>query len=788
MSDPVRISGFFSTFDTESVISQLTQVRMNAVTLLEIKNAKAAAKQSAIATVQTSVGALLAKLNALSAANSVSGKVANSSGAAVSVSSTPSSLIGSFTVDVTKLATVSKVQGGVVSAAIDATKPMNESNFGTVPTTGSYTIATATGGAQTFGIGGGDVQSAALLSAANTQMAVTSGTFTIATATGGSSTLTIDAATQSLADVVAAINGSGIGVTATVTDDQYGHANQISVVSTQGAITFGNGADTSNFLSATNLLASTGTTTRTSSAAFTKMMTLNEVIADLNGSAIGVTASITNDANGRANILTVTSTQGNISFGNGADTSNFLSATALITSATGATRSSASPLSRASQSAKLEDVGFNAGPVAAGPHNLVINGVDIAYDASTDSMTDVVNRINASSAGVTARYDSITDTFRLQNAKTGTLSLTVADDGSGGDLAAKLGLIGATFTEGENAAYSIDGGPAQSSASNTITHNGVGVTLNALTGGTPNTVTVTQDTTSALAAVKAFVTDFNGVMTAISAATKADGSKENNTSGPLSGDASLRQLKSDLRSIVTSMAVNVDGNFKTLNEVGISFGPVGSALGATSTLQLDEAKFKTALADDPAGAQALLSALTLSASLQPGGTGSVTGLTGTYSGAQSGKYVIDDDGLGNLTSVFTPANGGPASTTTATVGLNGSTSLLVPGMLVNVGGVFQAGTHTVTVTASSQSVIQRLKQFSEVQSGAGGVLQKRQDAFKNIQTDIAKRIEDVQDRIEKEMEVLRKKFAAMERAQAAAQSAISQLQALTTKITSSDES
>ena len=36
MSDPVRISGFFSTFDTESVISQLTQVRMNAVTLLEV--------------------------------------------------------------------------------------------------------------------------------------------------------------------------------------------------------------------------------------------------------------------------------------------------------------------------------------------------------------------------------------------------------------------------------------------------------------------------------------------------------------------------------------------------------------------------------------------------------------------------------------------------------------------------------------------------------------------------------------------------------------------------------
>ena len=788
MSDPVRIGGFFSTFDTEAVIAQLTNVRMNAVTLLEIKGAKAAAKQSAIATVQSSVAALLSKLNALANASSVSGKVANSSGSAVSASTTPSSLLGSFTVDVTKLASSSKLQGGVVAAAIDATKSMNDSNFGTVPTNGTYTIATATGGAHTFGIGGADVQSAALLSAANTQTAITSGTFTIATATGGSSTLTIDTATQSLDDVVAAINASGIGVTATISDDQYGHANQLTITSTQGDITFGSGTDTSNFLSATNLSSSTGTTTRTSGSAFSKMMSLNDVIADINGSAIGVTASITNDANGRANIVTVTSSQGNISFGNGADTSNFLSASGLITSATGSTRASANPLSRASQSAKLQDVGFNAGPLAAGPHNLVINGVEVAYDASTDSMTDVVNRINASAAGVTARYDSITDTFRLQNTKTGTLSITVADDGTGGDLAAKLGLIGATFTEGENAAYSIDGGPAQSSASNTITHNGVGVTLNALTNGTPATVTVTQDATSALAAVKGFVSEFNNVMTAIGTATKADGSRENNTSGPLSGDASLRQLKSDLRSIVTSMGVNIDGTFTTLSQIGISFGAVGSALGSTNTLQLDEVKFKTALADDPAGTQALLSSLTLSASLQPGGTSSVSSLTGTYAGTQTGKYTIEDDGLGNLTSVFTPANGGPSTTTTATVTANGSTSILIPGMLVNVGPTFQAGTHTVSVTASSQSVIQRLKQFSEIQSGAGGVLQKRQDAFKNIQTDIARRIEDVQDRIEKEMEVLRKKFALMEQAQAAAQSLISQLQATTSKLTSSKDS
>ena len=784
MSDPVRLGGFYSSFDTEAVITQLTNLRMNAVTQLQIKDAKAAAKKGAIAGVQTAVTSLLAKLNALANATSVSGKTANSSGTAVTAATTPSSLLGSFTVDVTKVATASKLQGGQISAAINSGVSMNASNFGSVPTYGTYTVSTATGGSKTFGIGGGNVQSAALLNATNIQAPVTSGTFTITTATGGAATLNVDIATQSLDDIVASINGSGIGVTATITNDQYGHANQLTLDSTQGDITFGGPSDTSNFLSATNLLASEGTTTRVSGGAFTTMMSLDDVIADLNGSGIGITASITNDGIGRPNILTVASTQGNINFGNGADTSNFLSATGLITSATGATRSSANPLARLSQSALLQDVGFNGGPVAAGLHSIVLNGISINYDSSTDSLTDIVNRINASEAGVTARYDSVSDTFKLQNSKTGPLSITVADDGTGGDLGAKLGLISATYTGGENAEYSIDGGPTQSSASSTISYNGIAVTLNSLTSGSPVTISVNQDTSSGASAVKGFVTEFNKVLSTIDAATKADGSKDNNTSGPLSGDASLRQLKSELRSIVTSMGVNINGSFSTLNQIGLSFGAVGSAIGSTNELQFDEAKFKTALADDPAGTQALLSALTLSASLQPGGTGSVSGLSGTFTGSQSGTYKIEDDGMGNLTSTFTPANGGPSSSVSANVVAGGSSSLLIPGMLVSVGPTLTAGTHIVSVTASSQSVIQRLKQFSEVQAGAGGVLKNRQDAFQKIQDDIAKRIEVVQDHITAEMEVMRKKFAAMERAQANAQSIISTLQATTAKVSS----
>lgn len=776
MSDPIRIGGFFSTFDTESVIAQLTKVRMRAVTQLEAKSMQASARKKALASIQSTMGNFLSKLNTLSGLNSVSGRAASVSGSAVSASTTPSSTLGSFTVDVTRLASSTSLAGPPISAGIDATASMRESNFGMVPTNGTFTIATATGGSQAFSIGGAAVQNAVTLDSANFDMAVTSGTFTIATQTGGSATLTIDVATQSLDDVVSAINSAGVGITASITADANGRLNQLTLNSTQGNITLGSGTDSSNFLSATNLLAATGTTTKTSSAAFTKQMSLNDVIADINASAIGVTASITNDAYGRPGILTITSTQGNISFGNGADTSNFLNATGLLTSASGATRASTSSIARLSLSKKLDQTSLNGGAPAAGDHFIKLNGVQIDYNAANDSLTDLINRINASGANVTARYDSLSDTIKIQNKATGALSLTVEEDGAGGDLAAKLGLIGAPVTMGENAEYAIDGGPPQGSATNTIGYNGVSLTLSALTAGTPVTVTVSQDAAAATTAVKEFITEFNNVMKAIDAATKADGSKTNNTSGPLSGDASLRQLKSDLRSIVTSPGLNLPGQYTTLAQLGISFGAVGSAVGTTNTLQLDEAKFKAALAADPAAVQSALSALTLSASLEPGGTGSISGLLGTYAGTTPGKYVITDDGAGNLTSVFTPANGTPATTSTAVVLAGGTNASLIPGMTLTIGGALQAGTHTVTVTASTQSVIHRLKQFAENQAGTGGVLKKRQDSYDAVTGDIADRISVMEQRIEKEMEVLRKKFAAMEQAQARAQGVLSSLQ------------
>ena len=788
MSDPIRIGGFFSSFDTEAVIAQLTRARENVLVRLDVQQTSANAKKSTLSTIQAKFNSLLGKLNTLLSANSVTGKTASVLGTGIGAAAGPSAALGNFTVDVLKLASATQASGSSLTAPIDSTSPMNLSNFGTMPAAGSFTISTATGGLQKFTIGGTAALPATLLNASNFSVAPTAGTYTIATATGGTATLTLDPTTQTLQDVVDAINGTTVGVTASITNDTNGRANILTLTSAQGEITLGAGGDTSNLWTATNLAGSATGATRASTAAFTKMMSLSDVIGEINGSAIGVTATITNDVNGKANLVSLVSTQGAISLGNAGDTSNFLTATSLIASPAGTTRVSTQPMARLNPTNKMDVTSFNGGVPAAGDHTVTINGVSIAYNAATDSLQDFMNRVNASAAGVSLNYDSQTDTVKMQQVKTGSMAVTLADDGAGGDLLAKLGLIAATQTLGDNAEYKINGGAIQYSATNTVANAGATLTLSAVTTpGSPPTVTVAQDTVSAVAAVKAFVTEFNAVMTAIDTATKADGSKTNNTSGTLSGDSSLRTLKSSLRGIVTSSGLNLDGRFTTLSQVGLSFGAVGSALGTTNTLQLDETKFKDALANDPTSVQAVLSSLKLGATLAPGGTGSITGITGSYTGTIAGTYEITDNGLGTISAAFTPASGGAATATTATVLAGGTNTTLIPGMTLNINAIMAAGSHTLTVSATSQSVIQRVKDFAVLQAGAGGVLQKRQDSYTAINKSIADRKTQIEARIEAEMSVLRKKFALMEQAQARAQGIQSSLTQMVNQMSASQK-
>lgn len=504
--------------------------------------------------------------------------------------------------------------------------------------------------------------------------------------------------------------------------------------------------------------------------------TLDDVITRINSSGAGVTATLGNDAHGRPNILSLTSGS-TIMLGTGADTSNFLAATNVLASPGDTTRESTLPMARMQTAANMADAAWLTGPPAAGPQSFTINGVSIVYDTAEDSLADVVNRINASGAGVEARYDSISDTMTLQQTKTGSIGMTLADDGAG-DFLAKTGLLAAAQQLGQNAQYSIDGGPVQYADSNTVqVSGGASVTFTAVTDA-PATVTVAQNTGAAVDVVKAFVADYNSTMNAISEATKADGSKENNQSGLLSGDSGLRMLASSLRGMLTSPGTNVDGAYSLLSQVGLSFGKFGAAVGSTNTLQFDEAKFKQALESDPGSVQALFSANSNASALEPGGTSSITAATGTPSNTKPGTYEITDDGAGNLTVVFTPTDGSAQTTSNVTVVAGESSTSVIAGMTIDIAATLQAGTSTITVTQDSASVFNRMQSFIDRQAGAGGVLAQRQESYTNIAQDIARRQDELAERIDNEMDRLRQRFTAMEQAQARASAILGQLTAM----------
>ncbi len=664
MADPIRIGNFYSSFDTESIINQITLARQAPIRQIEQQQSLIKQRQQALTTLTTQFSTLLSRVNTLFDSTSISAKSATVSGLGVQAAAGPTATPGSFTVAVNKLATATAATGGLLSAGVDAVSTLSASNIAT---------------------------------------AVTAGTFTIKSATGAAATITVDPATQSLNDVIAAINAqtATTGVTASLVNDADGRPNIVHLDSTMGAIQIGSGGDTSNFLAATNLLAAPGTTAREST--------------------LGV--------------------------------------------------------ARIKMGDKMSGASFLGGPPAAGAHSFTINGATINYDTSADSLNDVLNRINASSAGVTASYDPIADKISLTQNKPGSVSMSLADDGAGGDFLAKVGLLNAAQTLGENAEYSINGGPSQFASSNTVSlSTGVTLTLTALTGGTPATVTVAQDTTAAVNNMKNFVNDFNSLYQSLNDATKAD----KDSAGPFSGDSALLMLRTSLRSMVTGSALNASGRYTDLGSLGLSFGAFGSAPGSTNTLQLDETKFKAALAADPVSAQAALSGLKLDAALEPGGTGSLGGISGSYAGKLSGTYQITDDGAGNLTSVFTPSNGGAPVTSTAVITAGGTNTTLIPGVTLTFGAL-QAGANTVTVTQTSASVISKLRDFLNGQVGTNGTLGQRQDSFTKISKDMDARKDQIQKSIDAEMDLMRKKFIAMEQAQSKASSISQALLQMQTK-------
>ena len=142
---------------------------------------------------------------------------------------------------------------------------------------------------------------------------------------------------------------------------------------------------------------------------------LNSVLDRINGSAADVSAVFDTDT--ETVVLTRTTSGASLSVDVGNDTSGFLAATKL---------SSAVPVNVGYSSG--DDIGDIPSLSAVSSGDLLINGVGIALDATTDSIDDVVSRINSSGAGVTAIFDS--QSSRLSLSVTSMIDMQLNSNGT----------------------------------------------------------------------------------------------------------------------------------------------------------------------------------------------------------------------------------------------------------------------------------------------------------------------------------------------------------------------
>lgn len=327
---------------------------------------------------------------------------------------------------------------------------------------------------------------------------------------------------------------------------------------------------------------------------------VQELLDRINTNVAGVTASY-DAATDRVKLTSASA----ITVGSPDDTSNFLKKAGLTNSpdvlnGSDHERTGTRRLGRIDTNAALADA--TLATALTGTGSFTINGVSIDYDASTDSLNDVLSRINSKVSTVVASYDSQTDKIVLSSKETGSLGITRTD--VSGNFLEAAGLLdntgdsAAAVNLGQNAAYSIAGlnnGQTMYSTSNTISDAiaGVTLTLKEADPGTPVEVTVARDSSQLKAKVQSFVTAYNDAINLIGARLTEEplenaSSQATRRVGLLRGDSMLASIRTALTSSVVNTIGGLPSDFNRLGNLGVS---ISSSDYKTGTLTFNTDRF-----------------------------------------------------------------------------------------------------------------------------------------------------------------------------------------------------
>lgn len=226
----------------------------------------------------------------------------------------------------------------------------------------------------------------------------------------------------------------------------------------------------------------------------------------------------------------------------------------------------------------------------------------VTIDSTNNTLAGIRDAINNAGVGVTASIvnDGGSTPYRLVLTSNSSGAAQAVKIGVDGD-ASLQGLLGfdPTSTTAQNLTQTTAAQDAKlavngislSSASNTVSGalNGFSLSLNSV--GT-TTLAVSNDTGTVETNINSFVSAYNTAMSAIATLQNYDSTNSANN-GALLGDATATNIKTMLQRIVSS-TIDGGGAFKSLADVGISYGSDGSLSIDSSTL---ESKLSSNLSD-----------------------------------------------------------------------------------------------------------------------------------------------------------------------------------------------
>jgi len=269
---------------------------------------------------------------------------------------------------------------------------------------------------------------------------------------------------------------------------------------------------------------------------------------------------------------------------------------------------STAPVSSLDPSTKtLQDIAnYNSGTIVSG--TVKINGVEITVDP-TETLEDFLERINESSAGVTAWYDVYENKIYMKNNEGGPKAITLEDTDST-NVFAILGIENHTLTPGQEAHVQIstDGSTWMDlyTSNDSFEYNGITFTIKRASSDTI-TVRVERDVDQVISKIRDFVQKWNEIMDYINEKlteepvtdkSEDEMTEEEKMQGVLKNDSFLENIFDRLKSFITR---KIEGDINYLWEIGVTTGGLGTGYEnmMKGHLELDEDTLRQVLSEDP---------------------------------------------------------------------------------------------------------------------------------------------------------------------------------------------